>query len=158
MSIRGGHHAFTLAHARSEFEGPIVRLLDSAALEVAGIGQLRRDGHLTGVSISYWNRSIFEPEVIRVWSAAEFGEGTVMPEVMLELHLDFLLSNSAHAADLSRPRIARSSEAFTVDGVPFAGLRGVEGGVTAAAASMGNSTVSIAAADLGTNWLGLTAD
>jgi hypothetical protein len=56
MTVRECPHAFTIAHAKAEFKGPVVRLLDSAALEVAGVGQLRREGHLTGISISYWNR------------------------------------------------------------------------------------------------------
>jgi hypothetical protein len=98
-----------------------------------------------------------EPEVIRVWSVAEFAEGTAVPEVMLGLHLDFLLSNNSHAASLCRPLIAPSSEAFTVDGVPIVGVRGMGGGVTSAAASMGDSIVSIAAPVLEANVLALTA-
>ncbi|CAN5457413.1 hypothetical protein BH09ACT4_BH09ACT4_03630 [soil metagenome] len=151
----------TLEEARAEFAAPVFVLLEPRGLEFAGVGVLRRDGVLTGVSVSYWkqdstapqriaNPSVrFAPEVVRTWTEAEFGEGDASAETMLSMHLDFVSSNTHFAIGRARPPVRRRRRAFLLDGVPIAGVRASGSELFGAAGRVGEFVVSVAMAGPG---------
>ncbi len=123
----------TIDDARSEFGSAVPRLRDDPNLELAALGVFRREGRLTAVSQSYFDRrktvsppqtpSEHVPEwlfswisrqshplledVIQTWAADEFGGEQPSAELMLRIHL---------SATGESTEVTATSDAFDLDG------------------------------------------
>ena len=133
-----------LDEVRAEFSGPVFRLEPTDQYELAAVGTSRRDGRLTGASLSYFDRTRDatgpEPpawsgaqewmaewlrrlgqhplvsEVVRVWTLEEFGGAKATELAMLNLHLDFVLTNELQSESQERPPSRKSGSALVLDG------------------------------------------
>jgi len=160
-----------LDEVRAEFSGPVFRLEPTDQYELAAVGTSRRDGRLTGASLSYFDRTRHatgpEPpawsgaqewmaewlrrlgqhplvsEVVRVWTLEEFGGAKATELAMLNLHLDFVLTNELQSESQERPPSRKSGSALVLDGAPVPGLVAESAQLTGAAARIDDVLVSV---------------